>query len=59
MARKPFGQWPMWIGISGRDEMLKTSRGRYILSVQALVYGLNEVNEVRCRVRSFKVSVRV
>lgn len=47
MAKRPFGEWPMWFGITGRNEALKTPRGRYLLSVQALVYALIEVNEVR------------
>lgn len=47
MAKRPFGQWPMWFGIRGRNEALKTPRGRYLLSVQALVYALMEVDEVR------------
>lgn len=47
MAKQPFGEWPMWFAISGRDDAIKTSRGRYLLSVQALVYGLMQVNEIR------------
>jgi hypothetical protein len=47
MAKKPFGEWPMWFGIAGRNEALKTPRGRYLLSVQTLIYALMEVNEVR------------
>lgn len=29
-----------WVGLAGRDETIKTSRGRFLLSLTALTYGL-------------------
>lgn len=37
----PHGDWPVWIGASNRDETLRNPRGRFLLSIQTLTYGLS------------------
>lgn len=37
----PHGEWPVWFSLSGRDKTLATARGRFLLSIQALTYGLS------------------
>jgi hypothetical protein len=37
---KPIGEWPWWFGVTDRDAALADPRERYLLTVQALCYGL-------------------
>lgn len=41
-AKQPFGQWEYWFAVKGRNEGINDTRGRFLLSVQALVYGLSD-----------------
>jgi hypothetical protein len=37
------GEYQFWFGWPGRNEQLKGSRQRFIISVQAMLYALNKV----------------
>jgi len=44
---EPIGAWDWWFGVTNRKTALNNPRERYLLTVQALTYGLSVAHECR------------